>query len=124
MTLRSNKLTAAATACLAIATLPACMSPANAQYAGSSQRSYQEAPQLDVNGYWCFEDRSQRNYISDAGGAITVTPSKGRSATYVQVGDYLYRDMDGPGTYEFVRHDTVVWRSNNGSRKMIVLYRC
>lgn len=105
----------------------ACIGPA---MPGAGPRQSAPAPQaaasFDPTGNWCFEDGSQTNYVSNAGGALTVTPmrGRGRSATYVQVGDRLYRDSDGTATYEFVSSDTAVWRANNNSKGLIYLVAC
>ncbi|MEL7199602.1 MAG: hypothetical protein AAGL10_14925 [Pseudomonadota bacterium] len=116
-----------AAASLCLMGTSACMGP---PMGGPGMVQSGPAPQavasFDPTGNWCFEDGSQTNYVSNAGGALTVTPmrGRGRSATYIQVGDRLYRDADGPGTYEFVSSDTAVWRANNSSRKMIYLLAC
>jgi len=120
--LKSSGITAAS---LCLMGTSACMGP---PMSGPGMVQSGPAPQVaasfDPTGNWCFEDGSQRNYISNAGGALTVTPSRGRAATYMQIGERLYRDADGTGTYEFVSPDTAVWRSNTRSGKMIYLVAC
>ncbi|MEM6496905.1 MAG: hypothetical protein AAF709_09305 [Pseudomonadota bacterium] len=122
-----SELPAIAAASLCLIGTSACMGPPMGGHGMvQSGQSAQVAASFDPTGNWCFEDGSQTNYVSNAGGALTVTPMRGngRSATYIQVGDRLYRDADGPGTYEFVSSDTAVWRANNSSRQMIYLLAC
>ena len=114
-----------AAASLCLMGTSACMGPSiGSPGMVQSGSAPQAVASFDPTGNWCFEDGSQRNYISNAGGAITVTPSRGRTATFMQISDRLYRDQDGTSTYEFVSRDTAVWRSNKSGGGMIYLVAC
>lgn len=102
-----------------------CTMPGGAPYTPSaSSPGYAYDSQSEVAGNWCFQDGSQTNRIVDHGDTLTITPSRGRAATYQKLGPGLYKDMDGSGTYQFESPYRAVWRANDRGGRVIAFVRC
>jgi hypothetical protein len=107
---------------MTMAGLGGCLSPPDG-YIQPQPIAYSEpqTPKLTVQGCWSFNDdkgnrRTNLVEILDEN-TVLVSPSgrPGGMRQYNRIGEALYQDADGPGTYQFTPSGTGVWRSNNKS---------
>lgn len=98
-----------------------CVAPPYGPGYGNGPYGYEEQS-VDITGDWALSTGGI-NRFSPTHEGYYVAPLRGRAVHYVEIGPNLYQDEGGPGTYELVEYDLLVWRSNNGKGQVIELYR-
>lgn len=78
--------------------------------------------QVDLTGEWALSTGGV-NRFSRTHDGYYVAPRGGRAVHYIEIGENLYQDANGSGTYEVIDTHTLVWFSNNNRNKQITLYR-
>lgn len=114
---------------LAITIFSGCVPPPSGRdYNGGSYRDRggyddQRSYSVNVTGNWYMRNGSY-NRIKPTYEGMLVTPvGRGKARRYIKIGDNLYKDAHGTGTYEFVYTNKAIWHSNDKRNKTIVLWK-
>lgn len=108
-------------ACIAAVGLAGCVLPEGGYAYPEATGGYPQPAQpqpAPFDGCWSFYDtkgaRAMNLVETLDENTLLVTPLRGAGATrqYVRIGESLYQDADGAGTYQFAAGGGV-WRSND-----------
>ena len=96
---------------------------ADAYYEGEYAGSGDYGPVIyELSGDWVLGNDVNR-FQKTHQGYYVIPVGRGNGVHYVEIGDNLYQDANGSGTYEVVDEYYMIWRSNDRRNLAIELFR-
>lgn len=77
----------------------------------------------NISGSWGMRSGKVNRFQKTYDGYYVIPLSRGKGVHYLEIGENLYQDANGSGTYEVVDRDYMVWRSNDKRNLVIELFR-